>query len=142
MSRSPEKNLPPVTELALAALVATVAGGIYIASHIPKIGSLTPAIVLTAVAVAFLAVGLAMTARLKDFAWVTFRQVGGWTILAYLVIAGMLEFVFVFDHTPGRVLVLLSVLLAVLALDVPLILAFSVARYQPAQPRRSGARTT
>jgi hypothetical protein len=51
-------------------------------------------------------------------------------LLAYLTIAGILEFVFVFDHTPAHQLALFSVLLFLFATDVPLILAFSVARWQ------------
>lgn len=59
-------------------------------------------------------------------------MVAGRALAAYLVIAGMLEFVFVLDHTPGRLLVLLTLMLLVFAIDVPLLLGFSVARYAPA----------
>jgi hypothetical protein len=59
-----------------------------------------------------------------------FFRVGGWALLAYGVIAGMLEFIFVFDHTRGGSLVVFTLSLLVFALDVPLLLAFSVARYQ------------
>jgi hypothetical protein len=52
-------------------------------------------------------------------------------LLAYGIMAGILEFVFIFDHTPGARLMLLTGLLLMFALDVPLMLAFSVARYQP-----------
>jgi hypothetical protein len=51
-------------------------------------------------------------------------------LLAYFVIAGILEFVFIYDHTPAHDLALFSVLLFLFATDVPLILAFSVARWQ------------
>ena len=60
-----------------------------------------------------------------------FFRVLGWALLAYLVIAGILEFVFVYDRTPGRQLALFTVLLSLFATDVPVLLAFSVARYQP-----------
>ena len=67
---------------------------------------------------------------LEAFAWAAFFRVLGWALLAYFVIAGILEFVFVFDHTPSHQLALFSVLLFLFATDVPLILAFSVARWQ------------
>ena len=72
-------------------------------------------------------------ARLRDFAWDTFFLVGKWALLAYAVIAGLLEYVFVLDRTPGDVLLLLTVALAVFAVDIPLLFAFSVARYESAR---------
>jgi len=42
----------------------------------------------------------------------------------------MLEFVFLYDHTLGFMLIALTVSLIIFALDIPLLLGFSVARYQ------------
>jgi hypothetical protein len=47
----------------------------------------------------------------------------------------LLEFVFVLDHTRGASLVVLTFSLVVFALDIPLLMAFSVARYQ--EPERA-----
>jgi hypothetical protein len=47
----------------------------------------------------------------------------------------MLEYVFVLDGTRGSTLVVMTVMLAIFAVDVPVLLAFSVARYQPAEER-------
>lgn len=55
---------------------------------------------------------------------------GRYALLAYLVIAGMLEYVFVLDHTRGATLVVLTLMLVIYAVDIPVLLAFSVARYQ------------
>lgn len=52
-----------------------------------------------------------------------------WALLAYVVIAGILVFVFVYDHTRGSTLAVLILTLVVFALDVPTIMAFTVARY-------------
>jgi hypothetical protein len=57
-------------------------------------------------------------------------------LLAYLIEAGMLEYVFVLDHTRGSVLVVLTLMLAIFAVTIPMLLAFTVARYQPVQPAR------
>ena len=43
----------------------------------------------------------------------------------------MLEYIFVFDGTRGQILFVMSCMLAVFAVNVPMLLAFSVARYQP-----------
>jgi hypothetical protein len=125
------RRLPPVTALAVAALIVVLAGGIDLAAHLPRPAPLGPAVAALAVAAATLVAAAVTLARVRDFAWHTFFVVGGWALAAYLVIAGMLEFVFVLDHTPGGLLAVLSLMLAVFAVDVPLLLAFSVARYQP-----------
>ncbi len=52
-----------------------------------------------------------------------------WALLAYVVIASLLGFVFVYDHTQGVTLAVLILTLVVFALDVPAIIAFTVARY-------------
>jgi hypothetical protein len=126
------RKLPPVTGLAVAALILVVAGGIFLAAHLPRPAPLGPPAAALTLAVLALLTAAALLARVRDFAWHTFFVVAGWTLAAYLVIAGMLEFVFVLDHTPGRLLVLLTLMLLVFAIDVPLLLGFSVARYQPA----------
>jgi hypothetical protein len=133
-----QRKLPPVTSFAVAALILVIAGGIDLAAHLPRPAPLGPAIAALAGAGLALVAGIAVLARLRDFAWRTFFVVGGWTLAAYVVIAGMLEFVFVLDHTPGSLLIVLSLMLLVFAIDIPLLLAFSVARYQPAGPPGAG----
>ena len=126
------RRLPPVTQCAVAALILVVAGGIDLAAHLPQPPPLGPAIAALAAAGLALAAAVVALSRAREFAWHTFRVVGGWTLAAYAVIAGMLEFVFVLDRTPGPVLTVLSLMLLVYAVDIPLLVAFSVARYQPA----------
>jgi hypothetical protein len=126
----PARRLPPVTGLALTAQALVIAGGIYLAAHLPRPAPLGPPVAALAVAVLALLTAVAVLARVRDFAWHTFFVVAGWTLAAYVVIAGMLVFVFVLDHTPGSRLTVLTLMLVVFALDVPLLLAFSVARYQ------------
>jgi hypothetical protein len=125
------RPFPPIIELAVATMILVVGGGIYTVAYIPK----TPALWLPAAtlggAVALLVVNLVMLSRIRPFAWDKFFLVAKWALLAYVLIAGMLEYVFVVDGTPGKVLALLSGTLLVFATDIPLLLAFSVARYQP-----------
>ena len=123
-------GLPPVARLGALTLALTVAGGVVMAANYGKAPSLSAPIALAVAAGVVLVVNVILLARVKDFAWTPFYRVLGWTLLAYFTIAGILEFVFIFDHTPSHQLALFSVLLFLFATDVPLILAFSVARWQ------------
>ena len=44
----------------------------------------------------------------------------------------MIEYAFVYDHTRGSQLVVLTSMLALFMLNVPVLIAFTVARYQSA----------
>jgi hypothetical protein len=85
-------------------------------------------LVLAVLLVATAAVALM---RVGPFAWGRFFQVGRWALLAYAISAGILEYVFILDRVPTGEMLLLTLMLLVYAVDIPLILAFSVARYQP-----------
>ena len=100
-------------------------------TQVPRQAPLWLPIALIVAAAGILLVNVVLLSRVRAFAWHTFFVVGRYALLAYLVIAGMLEFVFVYDKTPGTLLVLLSIMLAIYAVDIPLLFAFSVARYQP-----------
>jgi hypothetical protein len=131
-----ETPRPPVTQLGMATLGLIVAGAVYLASKIPHHVPLAPAIALLAVAALVLVANVGMLARSPGFAWWRFRVVYGWTLLAYLVVTGMIEYVFVYDNVRGGTLAVLTGMLAVFALTVPLLIAFTVARHaEPASAR-------
>ena len=127
-----DRRLPPVTQLCIGALVLVVIGGTYLAAYLPGMPSLVLPSVLSGLAAALLAANLVALSRLKPFAWPVFFKVGGWALLAYVITSGMIELVFVLDGTPAAVLALLTAMLAIYAVDIPLLLAFTVARYQDA----------
>jgi hypothetical protein len=126
-----QAQLPPIARIATVTLALVVTGGIYMAAQIGHPVTLLPAVILAIAAGVVLLIDLVLLTRIKMFAWNTFFQVFGWALVAYLVIAGILEYVFIFDHTPARQMILFSIMLAMFAIDVPLLLGFSVARYQP-----------
>jgi len=126
-----QADLPPVHQIAVGTLVLTVVGGILMAAQYGQSSSTTIPIVLASAAGVLLLANIALLSRIAEFAWTVFFRVFGWALLAYLVIAGVLEFVFVFDHTPGDRLGILTSLLFLFAVNVPLMLAYSVARWQP-----------
>jgi hypothetical protein len=132
VTRPQDRQYPPITALAVASMILVVIGGIYLAAFIPDTPPLALPTALLYAAAAVLICNLALVARLREFAWGRFRKVGGWALLAYIVTAGMIEFVFVLDGTPGPILTLLTGMLVIYAVDIPLLLAFTVARYQPA----------
>ncbi|MGA9919815.1 MAG: hypothetical protein WBR23_00930, partial [Candidatus Dormiibacterota bacterium] len=59
-------------------------------------------------------------------------------LVAYVVIAGMLEFVLLVDQTRGALLLLMTITLTIFAVDIPIVLGFSVARHQEVSTRSSG----
>jgi hypothetical protein len=125
-----ERRLPPVQQLGVASMILTIVSVIWLASYIPKQPPLTVSVVLMVLAAVVLAVNLTLLSRIAEFSWSTFREVAGWTLVAYVVIAGMLEFVFLYDHVRGGVLLLMTLSLVSFAVNVPLLLGFGVARYQ------------
>jgi hypothetical protein len=126
-----QAELPPVMPIAIATLILIVSGGIVVTAQYGRPVHYTVPTVLLAAAALLLVVNVVLVSRIKAFAWPVFFRVLGWAVLAYLVIAGILEFVFVYDHTPTHLLVLFSAMLLLFALDVPLMLSYSVARWQP-----------
>jgi hypothetical protein len=129
-----EQRLPPVTELGMASLALIVAGGIYLSSNLPNHVALAPAVVLLAASAVLLVVNLALLARVKGFAWDRFVQIGKWSLLAYVIIAGMIEYVFLRNHLRGGPLVVLTLSLVVFAVHVPTLVGFTVARYHEPDP--------
>jgi hypothetical protein len=126
---SPERRMPPVTEVGMLSLALIVAGGIYLSAHLPQHVPLTPAIVLLALSAVLLVGNLVALSRVQDFAWDRFLAVGKWALLAYAITAGLIEFSFVHNHLRGGALVVLSLSLVVYAVHVPMLIGFTVARY-------------
>jgi hypothetical protein len=128
------RPMPPVTQVGMASLALIVAGGIYLAAHLPESVPLTPAIVLLALSALLLAGNLLSLTRVKDFAWWRFLQVGRWALLAYSITAGLIEYAFLRNGLSGGPLIVLTLSLVVYALHVPMLIAFTVARYAEPTP--------
>ena len=126
--------MPPVTQVGMASLALIVAGGIYLAAHLPESVPLTPAIVLLALSAILLAANLFSLTRVKDFAWWRFLQVGRWALLAYAITAGLIEYAFLRNGLSGSPLIVVTLSLFIYALHVPMLIAFTVARYAEPTP--------
>jgi hypothetical protein len=125
-----EQRLPPVTQLGVVSMALIVAGGITIAAQLPGEVPLTLPVILLAASAVVMAANIVSLARTPGFNWDAFFDVARWALLAYCVIAGMLWFIFVHDGTRGGVLAVLTLSLIVFAVHVPLLIGFTVARYQ------------
>jgi hypothetical protein len=132
-----DRRLPPVTQLGMLSLAFIVAGGIYLSAHLPEHVPLGPAWALLAASILVLAVNIVGLSRVRDFAWSRCFEVGKWSLLAYLVIAGTILYVFLRNNVSGGTLVVLTLSLAVFAVHVPMLVGFTVARY--ATPDRVAA---
>ncbi len=127
---SAEQNFPKAVETVTASLAAVVVGGVWLGSHAPRRPPLALPSVLLIVAAVLLVAGVVMITRVAGFSWDTFVRVGRWALLAYIVAAGMIEFAFVRNHTRGAPLAVVTGMLVVFALDVPFLIATTVARYE------------
>jgi uncharacterized membrane protein YoaK (UPF0700 family) len=127
---STERKFPRAIETVTVSLAAVVVGGVWLGSHAPRRPPLALPTVLLVVAAALLLVGITMVSRVAGFSWSTFVRVGRWALLAYIIAAGMIEFAFVRNHTRGAPLAVVTGMLVVFALDVPFLIATTVARYE------------
>ena len=127
---SSDRRFAPVAEVAATALVLIVAGGIYMASYAPRRPPLGVPIVLASASATLVLASLVMLARSRGLAWDKFFLVGRWTLLSYVIAAGLIEFAFVRDHIRGAPLAVVTAMLGLFAVIVPLIISFTVARYQ------------
>lgn len=122
---------PPVLLLGTAALLLIVVSGIYQVSHLPKRVPLTLPWILLICSFVLLAAAAASLRTIADFAWRRFTTVGRWVLLAYAVTAGMIEYAFVRNDTRGGPLLVLTLSIVVYWLTVPMLIAYTVARYVP-----------
>jgi hypothetical protein len=129
-----ERRLPPVTQLGAASMAFVAVGVIYLAAYLPRHAPLWLPVACLVCAAALVATSFLRLARVHDFARWRFWQVMRWGLLAYLVVAGMLEYTFLYDHTRGALLAVMTGMLLLFTVNVPLLMAFTVARYE----RRAG----
>jgi len=118
-----------VAELTVASLALVVIGGILMASYVPRQPPLAAPAALTVVSAILTLTSVFLLSRLEQFAWPRFFLAFRWALLAYVISAGMIGFAFVRDHTRGAPLALVAVMLVIFAVDVPIVIAFTVARY-------------
>ena len=125
-----ERKLPPVVGVAMVALAFAVTGGVILAGQPVQHPSLVGPTVLEGGALVLELVSIVMMLRIRPFAWDRFRLVFGWAFLAYVIQGGMIEWAFAKNHTPGGPIAVLTCGIVVFSTIVPLMIAYTVARYQ------------
>jgi hypothetical protein len=123
----------------MLSLALIVAGGIYLAAHLPHQVPLTPAIALLAASALLLVGNLVALSRVQGFPWARFFEIARWAMLAYIVVAGMIEYAFLRDSVSGGALVVLTLSLVVFAVHVPVLIGFTVARYDTPEDSSAGS---
>ena len=129
-----ERRLPPVTQLGAASMAFVAAGVIVLAAYLPKRAPLAVPVACLVVAALLLLANAVLLRRTREFAWWRFFQVMRWGLLAYTVVAGMLEYTFLYDHTHGALLAVMTGMLVLFTVNVPLLMAFTVAAHQAVEP--------
>jgi hypothetical protein len=130
---APQAASPPVTQLVIGSLALVLVGGILMAAQFPDPPLTAPVLLLAGSAVLFAGCIVLLT-RQPVFPWGVLAQVGRWALLAYVVIAGMIEYSFIHNHATGTPLLVLTLMLVMFSLDVALSIGYSVARFaEPAQ---------
>ena len=124
-------KLPPVSELAVVTLGLIVIAAVFSVAYLPDQAPLEFPFALISIAYVLMVVNAVWLTTVRDLAWAKFRQVAGWSLVAQLVSVSMIEYAFIVDDVRGKLLVMLSMGLFVYAVNIPLLLGFSVARYQP-----------
>jgi hypothetical protein len=123
----------PVTICIVGAIVASFVAVGFLAAYLPRTAPLGPPIGLLVASGVLTFAGAALLRARPGFAWSVFWSIARWVVLVTLVFAAMAEYVFAYDKTTGAPLVIMTVVLALAAVDVPIVVAFSVARHeQPA----------
>jgi hypothetical protein len=119
----------------MASLALIVTGGIYLSAHLPRHVPLGPAVALLAASALLLVGNVVALSRVEGYAWDRFFSVAKWSLLAYIVVAAMIEYAFLKDHVSGGSLVVLTLSLAVFAVHGPMLMGFTVARYADTDSR-------
>ena len=133
------RRLPPVTQIGMTSLALIVAGGIYLSAHLPDHVPVAPAVVLLVLSAGLLALNMFLLSRVDGFPWARFFAVAKWSLLAYVVTAGLIEYAFLRNHLQGAPLVVLTLSLVIFAVHVPILIGFTVARYYDPEEQTAAA---
>ena len=121
----------PIVALHIGAIVCAYLGigimGAYLPREVPlawPIGFLIASAAFTIAALAFLSQ--------RRLAWKLFFTVVRWVSLVNVVYTGMAVFIFVWNDTPGRTVLVMAGVLLLSAINLPVLVAYSVARHERA----------
>ena len=126
MSRLPEPNLISVASVVLVFFTIGT-----IVSYLPHKAPLGATVTLVGLALAAFLLAVLRLVTGRTYAWQSFFLVARPAFFAVSAAAGFIEFAFLYDHMRGSSLAIGTTGLALVALNLPLVLGYSVARHEP-----------
>jgi hypothetical protein len=119
-----------VVSCTISSLVCAFLGVGVIAAYLPGAPPLAWPIGFLVASGVLLLAALAFLARHRPFAWPLFFAVARWVALVTLIFSAMAVYIFVSDGTSGLTLAIMTIVLVLAAIDVPILIGFSVARHE------------
>jgi hypothetical protein len=126
MSRLPEPNLISVASVVLVFFTIGT-----LVSYLPDRAPLVATLTLLGLAIAALVLAVLRLVTGRTYPWQSFFVVARPAFFAVSAAAGFIEFAFIHDHMRGSSLAIATTGLALLVLNLPLLLGYSVARHEP-----------
>ncbi len=125
-----DKNFPPCETFATLSLSFVVIGGITMAAYSPDTAPFTLSGTLLGIALLVFVINAFLIAKVFHEIKSVFIKVAKWMILVEVIVSGLLFYVFYLDGTRSTSLVILTAFLALFALNIPIIVGYTVAKSQ------------
>lgn len=120
----------PVAVCVIGSLVCAFLGIGVIAAYLPAEVLLAWPVGFLVASTLLLFAALALLARRRHFAWALFFAVARWVLLVTLIFSAMAAYVLIYDGTSGVTLAIMAAVLVLSAIDIPILIAFNVARHE------------
>ncbi|MCL5946568.1 MAG: hypothetical protein M1298_00890 [Chloroflexi bacterium] len=120
----------PIVGCTIGSIVcAFLAIGI-IAAYLPQAVPLVWPVAFLVASGVLLVAAIILLSRLRHFAWAMFFAVARWMAVLTMIFVAMTVLVFIVDATGGLTLAVMAIVLVLTAIDVPILVGFSVARHE------------
>jgi len=126
-----ERKAPPCDMVCVGIMALVLATAVYLIGFLPHKPTLVPAWIMLGIAVVLLlAVVILLFSNKDTINFHMFGKVFKWMLLAYVVISGMLGSIVFVNRMPADIVATAVVAMVLFAIDIPLLVAFTVAKYQ------------
>ncbi|MCL4508628.1 MAG: hypothetical protein M1296_03770 [Chloroflexi bacterium] len=120
----------PIVACTIGSIVCSFLAIGIIAAYLPQAVPLVWPLAFLAASGVLLATAIVCLLRLRQFAWPLFFAVARWILVLTAVFVVLSVYVFTVDGTNGVTLTVLAIVLVLTALNVPILVGFSVARHE------------
>ena len=134
-----DQTRSPIVAASIAAIAfAFLAIGV-IAAYLPKSVPLAWPETFLVISAILTVVAVVLLSRRQSFAWPLFFEVVRWVCILPLIFAATAIFIFLADGTSGVTLGIMIAVLLLAAINIPLVIGFSVARHERVQDSPNAA---